>query len=361
MSITSLFFVTTQSYSRPQSYAYIDWQYEIVYTSIENCKLYDEPDESANIVDSLNMLTKLVIIKSPLENFGVGWNKCVFPVKGFVRSKFLVPNDPSKITDADLQHRIKIRTLYDSWDVDQTYSETDYAFVKSQPSYTSENVGVIKDGDRVLFVKDGNNESNLWIKIIYPVEGYVLSADFSISGTGSNLSIAVSYGVLNIPYEKNLRNDFNPIGGMLEYSLPDWRLGIRLDYSYFRSHLKEYTLKTHLAYLQIRYTLFSLFDNHLETYAAAGGGYWMSSFQNLKYPSLKDYFTEEKDKDFAYTVSSGAIYHLGNFYIDAQYIFIGTREGRFGKEPVSGEFTNLYKVYPAANHVNIFLGYTFRF
>jgi len=361
ISITSLFFVTNMSYSRTQIYAPDDWQYKVMYTSIDDCQLFDQPDDYSQAVDSLSSLEKVVVVRSSKDNFGVGWSKCIYPYKGFIRSKFLSSTDPSQTIDTDLKRRIKIRNMYETWGINETYSETDYAFVKSEPSYTSSNVGVIKDGNKVLLVTDGQNENNLWIKIIYPVEGYILSTDFSISGTNTSLSIAFSFGVVNVPYEKNLSNDFNPIGGMLEYIIPDWHLGIRVGYNYWQSHISDYILKTHLAYLQLRYTFLSFLNNDLETYAAAGGGYWFSSFQNTKYVNLKDYFTEEKDKDLAYTLSAGAIYKFSNFYLDIQYFFVGTREGKFGKEPKTGEFTNQYKLYPAANHVNVFLGYTFRF
>lgn len=359
--IASQLFVIQQSYITAQISVQNTWQHDVVYCSVEMCEVYEQPSEDAEVIDNISFLSKLVVVRSPYDRFGAGWSRLVYPVKGFVRSKYLVSNELEEIPDTELRRRIEIRTSYESWGTKEIYSETDYAFVKETPDYTSKNIGVIKDNEKVLIITDGQNENNLWIKTIYPVEGYVMSADFSVSGGTPVLRAAVQYGVVNIPYEKNLDNDFNPLGGMLEFSMSDWDFGIRAGYNHSQAHLKKYTLKTDLLYLQLRWTFLRFFDDNLETYAAAGGGYWWSSFQNLKYESLKNYFTEEKDAGPGYTLSAGALYKYYNFYLDVQYFFLGTRSGSFGKEPGPGEFTNLYEVYPAATHVNIFLGYIFLF
>lgn len=100
------------------------------------------------------------------------------------------------------------------------------------------------------------------------------------------IALGVSYGALNIPYEKNLKNYHNPLGGVIEFTKTNWLFSVAAGYSYSESRFSQYYLKTQYAFLQIKFKFLKLFNNKLEAYALAGGNYWLPSFQNLKYPPL---------------------------------------------------------------------------
>ena len=99
LSFTSLLFVILPSYSITQSYAQNTWQHETLFTSNEKTYLYNQPADDAEVIDSLSFLTKLVVIRSVYDSHGVGWKKCIYPVNGFVKSKFLVSKDTIFILD----------------------------------------------------------------------------------------------------------------------------------------------------------------------------------------------------------------------------------------------------------------------
>ncbi|NOX19026.1 MAG: hypothetical protein GXO87_12195 [Chlorobi bacterium] len=337
------------------------WTAEIRYAAKEEVKVYSMPSEDSQLMGHYNYLERILIVNETGGEAKFGWKKALYPIKGFVQSKNLLSETQKK----NIPERIKSKSFQEftgniEWEPEILYGSKEFLFVKKEASFSSENIGIIKFGEKILtLIKKSGTQNKVWKKVLYPVDGYVYSTDVTESLSSPLLAIGISYGAVNIPYEKNMENYRNPRGGFIEYSRTNWIVSLRLGYNNSQAHLKKYIMKTQTAYLHIQLTLFKLFDKHLRFYAFGGGGYWFSTFQNTTYPSLEDYFKEEKDKGPSYSFGGGIEYTLRGFFLGVQYGFWGTNLGVFGEEPQTGEFGMQYKVYPAFHQVEIDFGYRF--
>ncbi len=333
-----------------------EWTAKAYYVSEIKINFYEEPSTDSKIKDHFYYLNKLLIVVDPVNPCKFGWKKVVYPEKGYVEDKNVITlqEGMKKFGSYWYDHE----TEKYSWQWEIKTSSSDYSLVRESPGYQSKIIGVIGNDEKILIVADKINYNKVWTRILYPVEGYIPAEDMFEDAGNYVLSIGGSYGIKNIPFEKNFTNLKNPFGGFLEFSKTNWKFSLRIGYNYSESNIAKYYLKTHLFYGLVRYDFFSLFNNQLNPYVFAGGCYWISSFQNTKYPSLtSSYYPLEKSKGPGYTAGGGLVYNFYNFFVDAQYFFFGSKKAVFGKEPLPGEFTNQYKLYPASNLFNIMLGY----
>jgi hypothetical protein len=339
-----------------------DWTAEVRYAAKEEVKVHSMPSEDSQLMGHYNYLERILIVNETVEKTKFGWKRTLYPIKGFVRSENLI----SELQRNNLQQKNKNESFDEftgnvKWEPIVLYAADEYVFIKKESSFGSENIDVMQYGEKILSIQKSGAQNQVWKKVLYPVDGYVYSTDVTESLSSPLLAIGISYGVVNVPYEKNMENYRNPRGGFIEYSRTNWIVSFRLGYNNSQAHLKKYIMKTQTAYLHIQLTLFKLFDKHLRFYAFGGGGYWFSTFQNTTYPSLEDYFKEEKDKGPSYSFGGGIEYTLRGFFLGVQYGFWGTNLGVFGEEPQTGEFGMQYKVYPAFHQVEIDFGYRFEF
>ena len=360
----------------PQRLTNDGWSAQIFYVSEATINIYETPSAEAKVTRHYVYLEKVLVlidngntghladparlVSDKSERAGrFGWRKVLYPKKGYVEDKFLITIQKKLAIDKKYGYKEEIGT--DGWQYEFRFCNKDYSFIKGLPGYQSQNVGIVINGEKVLTIADEINNNKVWTKILYPVDGYILSQDILADVGDFYVGVGWLYGVSQISYEKNFKNLKNPLGGFLEFSKTNWQLGFRVGYNYSESNISTYILKTNLLYLQIRYNLLNMFNNHLSGYAVAGGCYWFSSFQNTKYPTLTSYFPLEKDSGPGYLAGGGLTYTLYNFFIDVQYFFFGSRMAVFGKEPLPGEFTNQYKLYPGGNQVNVMFGYKWIF
>lgn len=338
-----------------------EWYYEIKYSYSDHLEVRSEPAENSSLIGKLSYLDKVLLVVDVNNDLAFGWDMIVYPVRGYVKSDKLITTDLSRIQNAKLYEIVEEQNKYSNWDASVLYCEPEFSFVKKDHNFSSETIGIIQKNEKVLFVKKEGESKKVWLNILYPVEGYVSATEYSESGGDVILSLGFSYSPLNLPYEKNMENYKNPIGGILEFSKTNWNLAFRFGFQIGQTNLNTYILKTQHYYFLMRWTFLRMFEKKLGVYAFAGGSYWLSKFQNTKYPALTEYYPEEEDEDLGYNAGCGLVYHMGSFFLDVQYMFWGSREAKFGKEPESGEFTNLYKLFPGANLINVVLGYSYVF
>ena len=348
-------FNLTYSFSSLQN----NWSFGIFYVSEGTINIYDSPSVDSKITGHFTYLEKVLIVVDNNNRGKFGWQKVLYPKAGYVEEKYLIT--PQKKLEKDKRYGYKEEGESAFWQCEIKYCIKDYSFVKKFPDYQSGNIGIIKKEEKVLTILSGHSSNKIWTKILYPFEGYVLSEDILVDAGDFVLCVGGLYGVFQTPFEKNFTDLKKPLGGFLEFTKTNWKLSFRAGYNYFQSNISTYILKTNLLYLQIRYNIFSLFNNHINPYAFAGGCYWFSNFQNTKYPTLTTYFPLEKDSGPGYVIGGGLMYNLYGFFLDVQYFFFSSRLAVFGKEPLPGEFTNQYKLYPGSNQINVMLGYRFVF
>lgn len=334
------------------------WQVEEKFIAAATINLHTLPEEESTVTYSYNYLDKVLVLvqKESPEKFG--WSRIIYPNTGYVRNDDLM-------TFSQYQTRISATQSTDYtrayWKPKTFECNQEYIFVKKDPSLTSVNAGIIKEDENILSIYDNLNEKNLWIKVLYPVEGYIESHKLLSEPSYSILSIGGYYGIVHQPYEENFDNYSNPLGAFLSYTKTDWDFTFRIGYNHSESNLAEYHLKTGEIYLNVHYTFLRLFDKFLSVYALAGGNYWNSKFQFTKYPTMTTYFPEEKDNGFGYKIGAGLSLGYSNFFIDLQYIFWSSKEAVFGEKPKTGEFKNQYVLYPGSNQFGVNFGYRFVF
>lgn len=338
-----------------------NWSVEIRYIELGTVNLYASTSEESKLIGHYYYLEKVLILNDNNEYVKFGWAKVIYPKEGFLLKKNLLTTEQKITLDVRSKNKPDKFQSTQNWKPYIVESDKEYSFIKKGNDFGDETVGIIRKGDEVLTISNDGLQNKEWTKIYYPQKGYVLSSELALTPSNHLLGIGFSYGFLNIPYEKNLKNFRNPIGGFIEYTKSNWDFLIRIGYVNFQSHLNEYILKNNVFYLQIQYTPLRIINNHIRFYVLAGGGYWSSSFQFTKYPSLTDYFPKEKDKGYGYSVGGGIEYSLSNFFIGVQYSSFMTQEATFGPEPKPGKFTNQYKLFIGSNKVEVGLGYRFEF
>lgn len=336
-----------------------NWNVEIKYILPGTVNLYSETSDTSKVIGYYYYLDKVLIINDKNNYVKFGWAKVIYPNEGYLHDMDLITTEQKIELDERFKNKPDELQSTQNWQPYIIECDKEYSFIKNGDSFTSDNKGIVKQDDEVLVVSDNGLLNKEWLQILYPKAGYVFAEEYAVIPSNHILGIGVSYGALNIPYEKNLKNHRNPIGGFIEYTKSNWDFLFRIGYSNSQSNLKEYILKNDIIYLNIQYSFLRLFNNHFRFYALAGGGYWFSKFQYTKYPSLTDYFPEEKNKGFGYIVGGGIEYNLYGFFLGVQYSYFGTKEVTFGPVPKPGEFTNQYKLFIGSNQVEVDLGYRF--
>jgi len=337
------------------------WSVEVKYIEPGTINIYSSTSEDSKVIGHYYYLDKVLVISNSGEYVKFGWAEVIFPYKGFLLEKDLLSGEEKIALDKRFKNNPDEFSSTQNWTPHIIQCEKEYAFIKSGNDFNKENLGIIKEDDEVLAITSDGVENKEWIEIYFPMRGFVFSNELVLFQSNHLLGIGVSYGFVNIPYEKNLENYKNPIGGFIEYSKTNWDFNFRVGYNKSQSNLKEYILQTDIIYLQVQYTFWRLFDEHVRFYALAGGGYWDSKFQFTKYPSLSDYFPEEKANGFGYYLGGGIEYSLSGFFLGVQYSFFGTEEATFGPDAEPGEFTNQYKMFIGSNQVEVDFGYRFEF
>lgn len=334
----------------------VKWKVVQLYVSTAKEPVLTSALEEADTVGFVYYKDKILVVEEDWMKYG--WKKIVYPISGFINEKHLITRE-EKI-DLDRRYNVtETENEYSRWTWEVVSCPRDYVLVRSQMNEASDVAGLLSTDDEMIIVRDQIDFQGIWIKVAYPYKGYIKYSD-AFEGTGyPYLAFGVTYGAKHIPYEKNLKNYFNPIGGYFEFSNTSWDLGFRLGYNYSESRLSTFYVKTHQAYLHIIYKVFRLFNRTLEFYALAGGNYWFSSFENKKYGPENTYFRLEKDRGPGYVFGGGMIFNLGKFYIEAQYNLFGSEQAEFGTKPVQGVFRNYSTLYPGSNHFSVILGYRF--
>lgn len=333
-----------------------DWTAYVLYVKDGKVPVLKNTNEDADTVGFIYYRDKVLIVDEEWAKFG--WKKVVYPLNGFIEEKFLITPSEKEELDEKFNY-LTPENEYSKWEWEIIECSIQYAFVKEKTDNASQTVGLLKEGEKILVVKDQLNFPGIWRKSVYPYSGFINYFDITTGGNIPYISVGISYGAYHLPYEKNLKNYFNPLGGYLEYSKTNWDLGFRLGYDYTESRLTTNYLKTNQVYFHIVYKFFSIFNSKLEAYLLAGGNYWFSNFQNIKYGTDNSYFKLEKASGIGYAAGGGLIYNLSNFFIEAQYVFFGSKEAEFGRKPVEGEFRSYNTLYPGSNRLEIILGYRF--
>ena len=327
-----------------------------MYVSEGKIAVYKNPQADSDTTGYVYFLDKVIIID---DGYGIfGWEKIVYPKKGFVDARFLMTEEEKKEHDIKFKYRDEENRNLE-WTGVEKICPINYIFIKELKDESAPTIGLLSEGEKFLFIKDKLNGSGTWTKIIYPYEGYIKTEEM-IKENNPILSIGFSYSAFNAPFEKNLKNYFNPIGGVIEYTKTNWNFSFGIGYTYSEARIALYYLKTSRISLEVKYKFFNLFNGKLQTYALAGGNYLFSSFQNFKYPSLTStYYKKETVRTLAYSIGAGMIYNFSSFYIEAQYLFFNSKQAEFGSVPQQGEFGNYYKLYTGENHLSIIVGYKF--
>lgn len=338
-----------------------NWNVEIKYVEPGTINIYSSTSEESKVIGHYYYLDKVLTISNNDEYIKFGWAKVIYPSEGFVLERDLLSGEEKKALDIRFKNNPDEFSGTQNWTPHLIKCDKEYAFIKSGNDFNNGNIGIISEDDEVLAITSDGLQNKEWIEVYYPEKGFIFSNELSLFQSNHLLGIGISYGFVNIPYEKNLENYKNPIGGFIEYSKTNWDFNFRLGYNKSQSNLKEYILQTDIIYLQVQYTFWRLFNEHVRFYAMAGGGHWMSKFQFTKYPSLTDYFPEEKDSGFGYFLGAGIEYTLSGFFLGVQYSFFGTEEAKFGPDAKPGEFTNQYIMFIGSNQVEVDFGYRFEF
>lgn len=333
------------------------WKAEIRYVNVSELPLLKEQSRQSDTLYHFYFMERILIITGDENAANYGWCRVVYPKHGFVEERYL-------FTDKDTDKfgkQISPPELHPLWTYEIKYCSETFALVRRQPKFDSENIGIIQKNEPILIILEKDLKERVWYKTIYPIEGFIYSNDFMMDEGYDILSFGGSLGFLQIPYERNFDNYRIPLGLFLEYTRSNWDLNFRAGYTNSQSNISTYILKTDLIYLTGSYTLFRFFKESAEVFLMGGVGIWYSSFQNTKYPTLTEYFKEEKQDGMGYLLGAGFRYNFPNLFAEIQYLFIGTREAKFGPYPVPGEFTNQYLLYPASNHFGISIGYRINF
>jgi hypothetical protein len=337
------------------------WSVEIKYIEPGTINIFSNASEKSKVIGHFYYLDKILILNDNNAYVKFGWAKVIYPSEGFVLEKDLLSGDEKIALDKRFKNNPDDINSTQNWNPHIIKCDKEISFIKSENDFDKESVGIIHEDDEVLAITNDGVQGKEWIEIYYPQKGFLFSNELALVQSNNLLGIGVSYGFVNIPYEKNFENYKNPIGGFIEYSKTNWDFNFRIGYNKSQSNLKEFILQTDIIYLQIQYSFWHLFNNHIRFYLLAGGGAWNSKFQFTKYPSLTDYFPEEKDNGFGYYLGGGIEYSLSGFFLGCQYSFFGTEEAQFGPKPEPGKFTNQYKLFIGSNQVEVDLGYRFEF
>ena len=265
-----------------------NWHIEVRYVKTGTINIYSDISSDAEVTGHFYYLDKILIVINPSETPIFGWYKTIYPQNGFVKAGLLITPEEKHALDIRFKNKAK-ENKYSQWGWKIRRSNKDYAFIKKSPKSSSPNAGILKDDDKVLFIPEENPKGGLWTKIIYPINGYVRTKDIQMIKNNTQITLGFSYGGKNIPYERNLSNYSNPLGGFIEISKSTWFVSLGFGYNYSEANIADYILKTNLAYLYLKYRI-KLFNDNLELYTQAGAGYWAGTFQNTKYPSLTSYF-----------------------------------------------------------------------
>lgn len=325
-----------------------------MYVSSGKEPILNNPTDEADTIGFVYYRDKVLLVDDGWGKFG--WKKVIYPIYGYIKeTHLLTPKDKSELDKKfGLTHG---ENEYSKWSWETISCTNEYVFVKSQMNESSSTVGLLIDNENIIIIRDQFDFQNIWVKTVYPYQGYIKFFDAFGIGGYPYIALGLTYGVKHIPYEKNLKNYFNPIGGYLEIKNTNWFLGFRVGYNYAESRLTTFYVKTNQAYLHLVFRILKLFNNKLEFYALAGGNYWFSSFENKKYEGGNAYFKLEKDSAPGYVLGGGMIYNFSQFYIEAQYSLFGSRQAKFGTPPTQGVFVNYSTLYPGSNHFEIIFGY----
>lgn len=337
------------------------WSVEVKYIEPGTINIYSSTSEDSKVVGHYYYLDKVLIISNNDEYVKFGWAKVIYPKEGFLLENALLSGEEKITLDKRFKNNPDEFSATQNWEPHIIECDKEYSFIKSGNDFDRETLGIVREGDEVLAITNDGMQNKEWIEIYFPQKGFIFSEELALIQSNHLLGIGISYGFVNIPYEKNLENYRNPMGVFIEYSKTNWDFNFRLGYNKSQSNLKEYILQTDIFYLHVQYSFWRIFNNHVRFYALAGGGYWNSKFQFTKYPALTDYFPEEKDNGFGYYLGGGIEYSLSGFFIGVQYSFFGTGEAVFGQDAALGEFTNQYKLFIGSNQVEVDLGYRFKF
>ncbi len=338
-----------------------DWSVEVKYIEPGTVDLFSSTSEDSKVIGHFYYLDKILILNDKNEYVKFGWKKVVYPKDGFLLEKNLLTTEQKIALDKRFKNKPDEFQSTQNWKPHIIECEKEYSFIKKENDFSAGNAGIIKEGDEVLIISSDGVQNKEWLEIIYPKSGYVFSKELAVTPSNHILGIGIAYGFVNIPYEKNLDNYRNPMGGFIEYTKSNWDFLFRIGYTNSKSNLKEYILQNDIFYLHVQYTLFRLFNRHIRFYVLAGGGYWQSKFQFTKYPTLTESFPEESASGIGFAVGGGIEYTLGGFFLGVQYSFFGTEEAKFGPNPVDGELTTQYELFIGSNQVEVDFGYRFEF
>ncbi len=333
-----------------------NWTTYVLYVKDGKVPVLKNPSDEADTIRFVYYRDKILVVE---QEWGkLGWKKVVYPVNGFIREKSLMTFTEKKDIDERFKNSVQ-ENEYSKWEWEVIYCKNENVLVKENMDNASATIGLLRENEKVLIIKEQFKLPGVWVKSVYPERGFVKYSEAFAGQNYPYFAVGASYGAFHMPYEKNLKNYFNPLGGYLEYSRTKWNFGIRFGYNHAESRITTFFIKTDQIFAHIVYKFYRLFNNKLELYAFAGANYWYSSFENRKYESGNSFFKLEKDKGPGYTAGGGIIYNLSNFFIEAQYNIFGSRQAEFGNKPELGSFSNYSTLYPGSNHFEIIFGYRF--
>ncbi len=337
------------------------WTYRTMFVKDGEVKVRAEENESAKVTGKVYYLDKVIIVKDNRLPVRFGWARIVFPVRGFLPVKSLITPEEKRALDIRFGNKPR-EELKQNWEIITRKCKNEFNFVKTLPFNASQTVGVLKEGETVLLLIEKDVPNALWVKSLYPFAGFVKYDDINWEKNNFVLSLAFFYSALDIPYEKNLSKKKNPIGGFITFGRANWFITPGVGVLLSQSHSEMFLLKTQLFSVFLNLHVLRLFNDHLDFFGTLGGGYWLASFENAKYPNIPEYYPLLKTKGFAYLGGGGFDVNFWNLFIGVQYLFWNSpKEAVFGEKPKPGDLTMQYKLFPGANLLNVAIGYRINF
>ncbi len=338
-----------------------EWNYETKFVKAGTVNVYSDANTNSKVVGKIYYLEKVIVVEDSKHPLPFGWTKVVYPLQGFVEKTYLIT--PQEKRELDIRFGNKPQKERGKEDVVlPSTCKSEFVFVKALPFNAAKTVGFLKEDEPLLLLVEKEFPNALWVKTLYPFSGYVKRSDVNWGSNNLRLTLGAFYGAWNVPYEKNLTNKNNPVGGFVVLDKQSWIFSPGIGFLTTSTHSEMFLLKTKLLFLFTQLNFLSLFNNHLDLYGTIGGGYFFSSFENTKYPNLPTYYPLLKTQGFAYLTGGGFNVNIFDFFIGANYLFWNTpKEAVFGDEPKPGDLTNQYKLFPGENVLNVTIGYRINF
>lgn len=327
------------------------WSYSIRYVNVPFLNYKENVSERATIKGQLKKLDKVVTIE---KNNNSEWVMVVYPVKGFVQSRYLYSIDESfAIQESEIAGGYK-NSSKNNWVVEDAAIKGSSVKIFSGPADRYAIKNTMNSGDKILVLI--SNPVNNWYQVIYPAEGFIQNFDFGSSNSEWYLNLYLAYSPFDSPFEKSLSANTNSTGGYISVSGKNKPMEVGAGFN-----INEYTrngvaLKTQLFYLFDRFKVLDLTD-FLYLHLNIGAVYYNSEINIVRNTGLSTNNYSRTVYGFGIMAGAGLMLKLDDFLINCQYNFVGTSEASFNFNPGVLTPPSNYSYNPGSNQIQIMLGY----